>query len=314
MKKWQVLGTTVIGASLLLGACGNSGGGSSDNGDSKDKEVKGEVKGDGSSTVGPIIEILNEKFAQKYPNVTVSSGTSGTGGGFEKFINNETDFSNASRPIKDEEKKKLEEKGIKYSEWKIAKDGVTIAVNKDNDFVKELTVDELKKIYSGQAKTWKDVNPKFPAKEIKAFSPDQSHGTYDFFSEEVMNKEDIKAEKNADTNVIVQSVKNNKNGVGYFGYNFYEQNKDSLKEVKIKGKDGKAIEPTKKSIQDGSYALSRDLYVYTNDKKLKDNKGLNTFIKFILEDKGKSAEKAGYVALPEKDYKDQLKKLEDSTK
>lgn len=145
MKKWQVLGTTVIGASLLLGACGNSGGGSSDSGDSKDKEVKGEVKGDGSSTVGPIIEILNEKFAQKYPNVTVSSGTSGTGGGFEKFINNETDFSNASRPIKDEEKKKLEEKGIKYSEWKIAKDGVTIAVNKDNDFVKELTVDELKK-------------------------------------------------------------------------------------------------------------------------------------------------------------------------
>lgn len=310
MKKWQVLGTTVIGASLLLSACGNGGSG----GDSKSSDEKGQVKGDGSSTVGPIIEVLNEKFAKKYPNITVSSSTSGTGGGFEKFIAGETDFSNASRPIKPEEKKKLEDKGIKYHEWKIAKDGVTIAVNKDNDFVKELSVDQLKKIYSGEAKTWKDVDPKFPNKEIKAFSPDQSHGTYDFFSEEVMNKGDIKAEKNADTNVIVQSVKNNKEGIGYFGYNFYEQNKDSLKEVKIKGKDGKSIEPTKKTIQDGSYALSRDLFIYTNDKKMKDNKALGTFIKFVLEDKGKSAEKAGYVALPAKTYDDQIKTLDDETK
>lgn len=311
MKKWQVLGTTVIGASLLLGACGTGGNGG---GDSKESDAKGEVKGDGSSTVGPIVEVLNEKFNKKYPNITVSSATSGTGGGFEKFISGETDFSNASRPIKPEEKKKLDDKKVKFSDFKIAQDGVTIAVNKDNDFVKELTIDDLKKIYSGQAKTWKDVNPKYPSKEIKAFSPDQSHGTYDFFSEEVMDKGDIKAEKNADTNVIVQSVKNNKEGIGYFGYNFYEQNKDKLKEVKIKGKDGKAIEPTKKTIQDSSYALSRPLYIYTNDKKLKDNKAFGTFMKFVLEDKGKSAEKAGYVALPKKDYDDQLKKLKDLTK
>lgn len=306
MKRWQLIGTTVVGASFLLGACGGSGG------SGEGKDVEGEVKGDGSSTVGPIIEKLNEKFAQDFPNITVSSGTSGTGGGFEKFISGSTDFANASRPIKDEEKKKLEDKGIKYEEFKIAKDGVTIAVNKENDFVDELDKDQLKQIYSGEAKSWKDVNPEWPDKEIKAFSPDQSHGTYDFFTEEVMDDGDIKAEKNADTNVIVSSVQDNKQGIGYFGYNFYEQNKDKLKAVKIKG-DSEAKEPTKKSIQNGSYPLSRDLYVYANEKKLKDNKAFQEFIGFILDDKGKAAEDAGYVALPEKTYKEQQDNLKDIT-
>ena len=306
MKRWQLIGTTVVGASFLLGACGGSGG------SGEGKDVEGEVKGDGSSTVGPIIEKLNEKFAQDFPNITVSSGTSGTGGGFEKFISGSTDFANASRPIKDEEKKKLEDKGIKYEEFKDAKDGVTIAVNKENDFVDELDKDQLKQIYSGEAKSWKDVNPEWPDKEIKAFSPDQSHGTYDFFTEEVMDDGDIKAEKNADTNVIVSSVQDNKQGIGYFGYNFYEQNKDKLKAVKIKG-DSEAKEPTKKSIQNGSYALSRDLYVYANEKKLKDNKAFQEFIGFILDDKGKAAEDAGYVALPEKTYKEQQDNLKDIT-
>lgn len=303
MKKWQLFGTTVIGASLLLGACG--GGGNADSG-----KGEGEVKGDGSSTVGPIIEKLNEKFAKDNKDVTVSSGTSGTGGGFEKFISGSTDFSNASRPIKDEEKKKLDDKGIKYDEFKIAQDGVTITVNKDNDFVDELTKEQLKEIYSGKAKTWKDVNPKWPSKEIKAYSPDQSHGTYDFFTEEVMDKGDIKAEKNADTNVIVQSVQKNEQGIGYFGYNFYEQNKDKLKEVKIKGDDGKSVEPTKKTIQDGSYPLSRPLFLYVKEKSLEDNDVMREFLKFTLDDKGKSAEDAGYVASPSKVYKDGIKELD----
>ena len=188
---------------------------------------------------------------------------------------------------------------------------MTIAVNKDNDFVDELTKEQLNEIYSGKAKTWKDVNSKWPDKEIKAFSPDQSHGTYDFFSEEIMDKKDIKAEKNADTNTIVQSVEKNKDSVGYFGYNFYKQNKDKLKEVKIKDENGQLTEPTKKTIQDGSYALSRPLYIYTNEKKLKDNEGFQDFMKFVMKDKGKSAEDAGFVALPEKDYTEQQSKLKD---
>ncbi|QQT23828.1 PstS family phosphate ABC transporter substrate-binding protein [Staphylococcus equorum] len=305
MKKWQVFGTTVIGSSLLLGACGGGNAGSGGG--------EGEVKGDGSSTVGPIIEKLNEKFAEENSDVTVSSGTSGTGGGFEKFISGNTDFSNASRPIKDEEKKKLEDKGIKYNEFEVAKDGVTIAVNKENDFVNELTKDQLKDIYSGEAKSWKDVNPEWPDKEIKSFSPDQSHGTYDFFTEEVMDDGDIKAEKNADTNVIVQSVQKNEQGIGYFGYNFFEENKDKLKAVEIKDDSGEVTKPTKESIQNGSYALSRPLFIYTNEKKLKENEGFQDFMKFIFEDKGKSAEEAGFVALPEKDYQKQLDELKEIT-
>ena len=272
------------------------------------------MKGDGSSTVGPIIEKLNEKFSKDHSDVTVSSGTAGTGGGFEKFIAGNTDFSNASRPIKDEEKKKLQDKNIKYHEYKVAQDGVTITVNKDNDFVDTLTKDQLKDIYSGKDKTWKDVNSKWPDKKIKAFSPDQSHGTYDFFTEEVMNDGDIKADKNADTNVIVKSVQDNKEGIGYFGYNFYEQNKDKLKEVKIKDNDGKVTKPTKKTIQNDSYALSRPLFIYTNDKKLESNKGFQKFMKFVMDDKGKSAEKAGFVALPDKDYKQQKNEIKDFIK
>ncbi|MBK3923299.1 PstS family phosphate ABC transporter substrate-binding protein [Staphylococcus haemolyticus] len=307
MKKWQLVGTTVLGASVLLGACG--GGDSSGSGSGDGKDLKGEAKGEGSSTVAPIVEKLNEKWAKDHPNATISSGQAGTGAGFEKFIAGETDFSQASRPIKDEEKQKLEDKDIKYKEFKIAQDGVTVAVNKDNDFVKELSKDQLKKIYNGEAKTWKDVNSSWPDKKIKAFSPNSSHGTYDFFEEEVMDKEDIKAEKNGDTNVIVQSVEKNKEGIGYFGYNFYEQNKDKLKEVKIKDDKGKTTEPTKKTIKDGSYALSRSLFLYVKEKSLKDNDVMREFIKFTLEDKGKSAEDAGYVASPDKTYKDELKDL-----
>ena len=253
MKKWQLVGTTVLGASVLLGACG--GGDSSGSGSGDGKDLKGEAKGEGSSTVAPIVEKLNEKWAKDH------------------------------------------------------KDAKIVAVNKDNDFVKELSKDQLKKIYNGEAKTWKDVNSSWPDKKIKAFSPNSSHGTYDFFEEEVMDKEDIKAEKNGDTNVIVQSVEKNKEGIGYFGYNFYEQNKDKLKEVKIKDDKGKTTEPTKKTIKDGSYALSRPLFLYVKEKSLKDNDVMREFIKFTLEDKGKSAEDAGYVASPDKTYKDELKDL-----
>lgn len=318
MKKWQLVGsTTVLGTALLLGACG----GAADKSDTKSedkgtdtasKDVKGEVNGDGSSTVAPVVEKINEQFATEYPDVTVSIGTSGTGGGFEKFIAGETDFSNASRDIKDEEKKALEDKKIEYTEFKIASDGLTVAVNKDNDFVDYLTFDELKKIYSGEAKTWKDVRADFPAEEIKAFSPDQSHGTYDFFSEEVLDKGEITAEKNADTNVIVKSVQDNKAGIGFFGYNFYQENKDNLKAVKIqKEGKGEGVEATEETVKDGSYPLSRPLFIYAKNDSLKSNEAFNTFMKFTLENAKDASKESGYVPLEDKVYEEDLKKLEE---
>ncbi|TDM04355.1 phosphate ABC transporter substrate-binding protein PstS family protein [Macrococcus carouselicus] len=319
MKKWQLVGsTTVLGTALFLGACGGAAEKSEDNGskdskstESASKDLKGEVKGDGSTTVAPIIEKVNEEFHAQYPDVTVSVGTSGTGGGFEKFIAGETDFSNASRDIKDEEKKALEDAKIDYTEFKLANDGLTVAVNKENDFVDYLTFDELKKIYSGEAKTWKDVRADFPAEEIKAFSPDQSHGTYDFFSEEVLDKGDIQAEKNADTNVIVSSVKDNKNGIGFFGYNFYQENQDNLKAVKIQGPDEKEpVEATEETVKDGSYALSRPLFIYAKNESLKNNEAFKEFMKFTIENSADAAKESGYVPLEDKDYEDALNTLE----
>lgn len=317
MKKWQLVGsTTVLGTALLLGACG----GAADKSDTKSedkgtdtaaKDIKGEVNGDGSSTVAPVVEKINEQFATEYPDVTVSIGTSGTGGGFEKFIAGETDFSNASRDIKDEEKKALEDKKIEYTEFKIASDGLTVAVNKENDFVDYLTFDELKKIYSGEAKTWKDVRADFPAEEIKAFSPDQSHGTYDFFSEEVLDEAEIKAEKNADTNVIVKSVQDNKNGIGFFGYNFYQENKDNLKAVKIqKEGEGEGVEATEETVKDGSYPLSRPLFIYAKNESLKSNEAFKTFMKFTLENAKDASKDSGYVSLEDKEYEEAVKTLE----
>lgn len=312
MKKWQLIGsTTALSSVLLLGACGGAAEKSS-SGDTKsldDKKLSGEVKGDGSSTVAPVMEKINEDFSAEQPDVSVSIGVSGTGGGFEKFIAGETDFSNASRDIKDEEKEKLKKAKIEYTEFKVAQDGLTVAVNKDNDFVDELSMDELAKIYSGKAKTWKDVNSKFPDKKIKAFSPDQSHGTYDFFSEEVLDEKDLQSEKNADTNVIVKSVQDNKDSIGFFGYNFYQENKDSLKAVKIKD-DGKAVEPTDKTVNDGSYPLSRPLFVYAKNKSLEDNDAFYGFMEYVIDNSAEAAKDAGYVPLKDDEYKEDKETLE----
>ena len=170
-------------------------------------------------------------------------------------------------------------------------------------------MDELAKIYSGKAKTWKDVNSKFPDKKIKAFSPDQSHGTYDFFSEEVLDEKDLQSEKNADTNVIVKSVQDNKDSIGFFGYNFYQENKDSLKAVKIKD-DGKAIEPTDKTVNDGSYPLSRPLFVYAKNKSLEDNDAFYGFMEYVIDNSAEAAKDAGYVPLKDDEYKEDKETLE----
>ncbi|EKU49887.1 PstS family phosphate ABC transporter substrate-binding protein [Staphylococcus massiliensis] len=310
MKKLHVLGATTASAALLLAACGGAGQSESGSGSGGGQsDLSGKAKANGSSTVAPVVEKLNEEWAKKNPQAQIESVTSGTGDGFKKFISGDTDFSNASRPIKDDEKKQLKDKGIDYTEFTVGLDGLTVAVNKENDFVEELSMEELKKIYTGEAKTWKDVNSKYPDKEIKAFSPDQSHGTYDFFTEHVTDKKDLTSQKNQKTDVIVKSVEDNKNGIGFFGYSFFQENKDKLKPVKIKGDKGEAVEPTKETIQDKSYPLSRELFIYANNKKLKENKVASEFMKFALEDKGKAAEDAGYVALPEDKYKEQLDKL-----
>ncbi|WP_020008429.1 phosphate ABC transporter substrate-binding protein PstS family protein [Salinicoccus albus] len=326
MKKSTFLAALLMSLMFILAACSGSGGsaeedsasGSSDEsadagseGESSEGsgDLSGEIVGDGSSTVFPIMEIINEEFNAEH-SMAAEIGVSGTGGGFERFTEGETHFNNASREISEEEVSLLEENGIDYTEFLVGTDGLTVAVSQDNDFVDSLTFDELYTIYSGEADSWSDVREDFPDEPITAYGPDQSHGTHDFFVETVMNDEDIDAQLIQDTNQVVSSVTQDTSSIGFFGYSFYLENQDSLKAVPVQGPDNEeAIEPTDETVQDYSYPLSRPLFVYANNESLNNNEAFRTFMEFTLENAAAATEESGYVALPEEDYQEQIDQL-----
>lgn len=322
MKKWKYLTmTAVMGSALMLGACGGDNSAQSGNNaesnspsssgqEAEDKKLQGTVAGDGSSTVAPIIEAVVEEYAGAQPDVKVSVGVSGTGGGFEKFIAGETDFSNASRYIKDEEKAKLDEAGIAYTELALAYDGLSVVVNPENDWAKDLTVEQLKQIWTedGKTKKWSDLDPSWPAEEIIFYSPGTDSGTYDYFDEVVLDGADLvsAATLSEDDNMLVQGVAGDKNAIGFFGFAYYLENKDKLNIVKING-----VEPTHDTIEAGDYSpLSRPLFTYVKNDAIKNNEASYDFMKFTLENAGDMAEAVGYVRLPDEKYAEGLKTLE----
>ncbi|GLY09964.1 PstS family phosphate ABC transporter substrate-binding protein [Bacillus badius] len=316
MKKIKVLtGLAMMSTALVLGACGSTNGeGKAEQSAEENKQMQGNIQIDGSSTVFPIMEAVSEEYMMEKPDVKVTVGYSGTGGGFEKFIAGETQMSNASRPIKDEEKASLEEKGIDFTEFKLAYDGLSVVVNKDNDWVDSLTVDELKKIWvdNGKAKKWSDIRKGWPDKEIKLYSPGTDSGTYDYFDEVILDGAQIDkaAVLSEDDNVLVQGVTGEKNGIGYFGYAYYLENKDKLKVVPIDGGKG-AVEPTNETIKSGEYApLSRPLFTYAANKAVAEDEAVYDYLKFTLENAGTLSEEVGYVKLPEEEYEKALKTLE----
>jgi phosphate transport system substrate-binding protein len=306
MKSFKHLAmSAMVGSALLLGACGSSGGA-----ESNGEQLSGNVKVDGSSTVAPIAEAINEEYAAVQPDVKVSIGVSGSGGGFEKFIAGETDLSNASRPIKDEEKKSLEEAGIDFTEFKVANDGLSVVVNKENDWVEDMTMEDLRKLWleDGKTKKWSDINPEWPDEEVKFYSPGTDSGTYDFFHEEVLEEKDMVRQNiqlSEDDNVLVTGVTGDKNAIGFFGYAHYLANKDNLKVVKIDG-----VEPTNETVESGDYPLSRPLFVYAKNESLKNNEAAYDYMKYTLENAGEMAEAVGYVSLQEDQYKKALETLE----
>jgi phosphate transport system substrate-binding protein len=319
MKKMKLLAlTAAIGTSLVFAACGN-GADTGTNGEGSDaaqeqKQLEGTVKIDGSSTVYPIMEAVAEEYMIQQPGVKVSVGFSGTGGGFEKFIAGETQLSNASRPIKDAEKAELEEKGIDYTEFKLAYDGLSVVVNKENDWVDYLTIEELQKIWieDGTVKKWSDIRPEWPDKEIKLYSPGTDSGTYDYFNEVVLEEQPIakSATLSEDDNVLVQGVIGDKNAMGYFGYAYYLENKDQLKVVPIDGGNG-PVEPTNETIESGEYSpLSRPLFTYVKNSAVAEDEAVYDYVKFVLENASVLAEEVGYVKLPEEEYQKALETLE----
>lgn len=266
------------------------------------------IKIDGSSTVYPITEAIAEEF-QKAKGIKVTVGESGTGGGFKKFCRGETDISDASRPISQKEMDACKDAGIQYIELPIAYDALTIVVNQKNDWVKTLTVEELKKIWEpgSSVKSWKDVNASFPDKKIALYGPGTASGTFDYFSEAINGK--AKAHRtdytpSEDDNVIVQGVSSNVGGMGYFGLAYYEENKDKLNAVAVAPKAGAAgVLPSAKSVEDGTYQpLARPIFIYVNATSAAFKPEVKAFVNFYLDNAPTLVKEVKYVPLPTEDY------------
>ncbi|TWU23194.1 Phosphate-binding protein PstS precursor [Novipirellula galeiformis] len=274
-------------------------------------EIEGAVAIDGSSTVAPISEAAAEAFGKTFKNVRVTVAISGTGGGFGRFTNGEIDISDASRPIKDSEFKACQAKGVSFVELPIAYDGLSIVINKDNDFVDQLTIDELKKIFlrEGGAKSWKEVNPAWPDVAIKIYAPGTDSGTFDYFFGDVVAKDSDNEHPrddmsvSEDDNVLVTGIAGEKGAIGFFGASYYFANVDKIKAVKIVDpKTGEAVGPTPETIESGQYApFSRPLFIYVNTDSMK-RPEVKAFLKFYLKEAGKLAEMVDYVALPPSIY------------
>ncbi|MCX7745626.1 MAG: PstS family phosphate ABC transporter substrate-binding protein [Clostridia bacterium] len=307
----KVILTSVLAASLLMtSACsGNTGTGGNETGTSSGKDLKslgGEVIIDGSSTVFPISEAVAEEFKAVSPNVKVPVGVSGTGGGMKKFVKGEIDICDASRPIKDNEKEDAKKNGIDYIELKVAYDGITVVVNKDNNWVTDITPEDLKKIWEpdSKVKKWKDVNPAWPDEEIKLYGPGADSGTFEYFTEAINKKaKEIRKDysPSEDDNALVNGIAGDKNAMGYFGHSYYEENSNKLKALTING-----VEASFDTIKDGSYKpLSRPLFIYVNKKSM-EKEHVKEFVKFYLENASTLVKDAKFVSLNDKDYQDQL--------
>jgi phosphate transport system substrate-binding protein len=269
------------------------------------------VKIDGSSTVYPITEAVAEEFqTAKHGAVRVTVGISGTGGGFKKFCRGETDISGASRPILKKEMDACREAGIQYLELPVAYDALTVVVNPQNDWLKSITVDELKKIWEPGAQQnvikWNQVNPAWPDQSLKLFGPGADSGTFDYFTEAVVGKAkssrgDYTASE--DDNILVQGVAMDKGALGYFGYAYYAENSNKLKAVPVVAASGKPpVAPSPETVKNGSYQpLSRPVFIYVNAKSL-DKPEVREFVDFYLSQAPTLVPTVKYVALPEKAY------------
>ncbi len=298
MRKWLALALTGVLA-LGVAACGDddddsgSGGGGGD--------LSGSIKIDGSSTVGPFAQAAAEAFQGENPDVKISVGTSGTGGGFEKFCAGETDISDASRPIKDDEEVPLcEKEGVKYKEAQVANDGIAIVTNKAIS-IDCMTTAELKKLWNQGSKVaaYNEVNPKFPSQKVSLFGPGTDSGTFDFFTDEINGEEGVSRKQyqpSEDDNVLVQGVEGDEGGLGYFGFSYYEQNQDKLNLVGVDGGDG-CVKPSNATIQDGTYKpLARPLFMYPSDKALA-RPEVKAFMDYVLENQETIAEASQIVPM-----------------
>ncbi len=297
-------------SALVLIACGNN----------NKKEDVSSITIDGSSTVYPVTEAIAEEFRNEDPDVDVTIGVSGTGGGFQKFGRGEVDIANASRPIKDEEAAVAKQNNIDFVQLEVAYDGLAVVVNPENDWLTCITVEELRKIWEpaaqGTITRWNQINPAWPDEEIHLFGPGVASGTFDYFTEAIVGKSgssrgDYTASE--DDNVLVQGVSGDKYGLGFFGLAYFEENQDKLKMVAVDGGSG-CVEPSIETISNGTYApLSRPLYIYVNSTSVQNPKVVD-FVNFYLSEAPSLLKDVGYVPLTPEEYQREQEKFDNFVK
>ena len=314
IRRGWLLGLT-LAIALVAAACGgddDAGGGTGGG-----TALSGKIVIDGSSTVAPISEAITEEFNKEQSGVKVTVGTSGTGGGFTKFCNGETDVSDASRAIEDDEQRACAAKGIKYQEFRVGLDGLAVVTSAKNQFLDTLTFKQLAMIFKeGGDTTWNQVDPSFPNEKIAIFAPDTESGTYDFFNEKVLGdpeKGGLKPRSDytasSDDNTLVQGIEGQANSWGYFGFAYFQNNKQGLKDIKVTEKGTTGIQPTTETITSGEYPLSRPLFIYVKEDALK-RPEVQQYVKFYLEQTPQLIADVGYVAAPQQDYQQGLSKLQ----
>lgn len=304
------------------GAASSTGGSAAGSGSGRASgdlmSLAGDIAVDGSSTVFPITEAVAEEFGNLTDGrVRITVGVSGTGGGFKKFCNGETDIADASRPIKGSEVSLCAESGLEYIEIPVAIDGLTVVVNQDNDFVQCITVAELNKMWAPEAEgvvtDWNQVRAEWPAERMELYAPGVDSGTFDYFTDTVngesgASRGDFTASE--DDNVLVTGVAGSRNGIGYFGYSYYGENRERLKAVAVDGGSG-CVAPTDAAINDGSYfPLSRPLFIYVR-KDAAQTPHIAEFIRYFLGAEGRElAAEVGYIPFPPAVYALALAKFE----
>ncbi len=303
----------VLSLALAVAACGEK---KEKSGDSQDMaNLEGTIKVDGSSTVFPITEAVAEEFRAEQPDVKVTIGVSGTGGGFKKFSRGETNISDASRPIKDMEIAACKENNVGYVELEIAYDGLALLVHPENDWVDSFTAGELKMLWEpsaqGKVMKWNQIRPEWPNEEIHLFGPGVASGTYDYFTEAIVgtsgsSRGDFTASE--DDHVLVQGIAGDKYSLGFFGLAYYTENKDKLKLIGVdNGKE--VVMPSLETVSNGTYSpLSRPLFIYVNSTSVASPEVV-AFVDFYLENAEELSEDVGYIPLPDENYSKQKEKF-----
>ncbi len=294
--------------------------------EAKVEELSGKVIVDGSGTVYPLMAHIAEEYMVNEQNkVSVQVGRAGSSAGFKKFIPGETNFSNASRKIKDKEVAGLEENGLKVGtdvlEFKLALDGLTIVINKDNNWAKEMTREEIINMYiSGTYNAddkvlWSDVRAEWPSEEIKFYGPNENHGTFEFFYEKILDEKDIVKTANLqqEYSTLVDLVANDKNAIAFFGFGYYVNNQDKLQAVSVDFGNG-PVEPTLDTIgEDLPYSgFTRPVFTYLNVTHAKENPAVLDFAKYVVSEKGAArlAGDNGFAPLPSEVYGEYLSQVE----